>query len=140
MSKSFNYIIVVTFLMIGLAILGISQGTTGGILEAMSYNNPGNFKFGALFESFLNVFTLGGVTTGIVLTLLVNRSPDSAIKAVAAGLFTGWIVSDFVSVIQRVGTAGIEVAWLTGVLQGLIFVMMAGFVFAMVSWWAGSDG
>lgn len=141
MSKSFNYIIVVTWLMIGLSLLGLSTGATHGLLEALGYPNFGNFKLAEFFSSITSIFIFGTAASSLIIGYLVTQNPDSALKAGAAALFAGWVVSDFAGLSNSIGQAVTgDLVWLALVIQSLIWVMAAGFVFAMISWWSGSDG
>ena len=141
MAKSFTYIIIITTLMILLSVFNIIDGQTSNVLQALNYNEPGNFKFGELFGSLFNLLTIGSFITGVFIGYLYTRSPEYAIRAGFVLLLGGWLFADMVAMITTFNANyfGASLAWISIVIKGIIFIMMGGLVVSIVQLWGGND-
>lgn len=144
MSKAFIYMITVTSLVIVLSILGILDSGTSQILSALNYDSPAGFKFSdffeAIFDSSNGLLSLAGAVTGIIVGYLFSRSPESALIAGVVGLIGGWVVADLVKVMTMANEVFVgELTFLAILVKAVIFIILSGYLIAVIQLWRGND-
>lgn len=139
-----NYVtgfIVTIFLMMGtLSLLGVIDGNTSQLLNAVGYNSPSGFDVSSLMGAIFNIWTLSGAAVGIVVGFFSYRVFESVLVAGIAGSITGWVSGDMLSIFNALNVISTDFIFVASVLKLLLFALLIGFAISMISWWRGTGG
>lgn len=150
MSKVFNFMVILTGLLLLLALAGFPTATNG-VLGAIGWtvdtgsdgtpsgiSPPSALLSTLFFVSLLGIFiasaALGG---GITIGAIGVSAPDSKFVAVIMSALFTWVCLDLASVIRVTSSFG--QTWITVVTSLLIVPLIVGFAIAAIGFWRGSD-
>ena len=149
MAKIFNYIILITGLLLLLAFAGFHTLTgnlltymgvvsTSDVSGAITDISIGGILAALFFSLIIGIFTVSAATGGSVQigTLVVNTTDSRLVGGFVSFLLT-WGLIDLYSVFNVARSFG--QTWITFISALFIFPMMAAYAIAMIQYWRGSD-
>ena len=149
MAKVFNYVILLSGLLLLLAFAGLPTATNallGAFGIAQTTSDSGqvqdiNLPFWAAAAAVVAIglifLTSAGTGGTVQIGTFVINSTDSKLVASFTTLLAGWVAIDLISIFNYAQSLG--QSWITFLTALIIFPMLIAFAIAIVQFWRGND-
>ena len=131
MAKVFMYAGVLTGILFLMAVAGVSTSSN----QLYQSFTGGDIKWSDLVLNVTTILSLGTALAGIAISYFTKQSTESMLIAGFAGAAFGWIIGDLRSITLIVT----EPEYISLAIKAIIYPLIAGFCFAIISWWRGAD-